>query len=712
MAMATSTKSNAMTALLISTLVVTLCSVPTSASRFTFTLSSRVEECFLEEVDARTSDNKMLFRFGIMEPESYDFMDVQIKSPSWAVVEAWNKTQINHVSTTVRETGLYHLCFRKRAGSSKDIEVFYSFDFISTGSVSLTLYPAVAATIDKSEPDNQVYSSAIMSLSTKKGEATKMGVVDFNLDGVSSSILHSNTRVQLLLSVDYLSKPKLEVAVARVQRKVDYPVSWNSMGAHPRGDYKAFTFDSAVTEIGSHLSFDVTEIFSEALNQNQKSVAFSLHANEDSEAAISTMSHVSADFFPQLVVEDLGLGLMREVSYFKESVFTLRGDISYILQKERGSRNAAESTNSRIMWTSLLVNLVLVGIALAQASRFTFTLTSRAEECFMEDVDARTSDNKILFRFGIVEPEPYDFINVQIKSPSWKTVESWNKTQANHMTTPVRETGLYHVCFSKRAGASKELNVYYSFDFISTGSVSLTLYPGVAATVDKAQSDQAVYTVMSMATKKGEATKMGVLEFELTGVSSSILHSNTRVQLLMSVDYLSKKQVEISVARVPQKLVYPLSWDSMGAHARGDYKAHTFDGVTCEVGTHLSFDVTEMFAEALNNGLNTIAFSVHASEDADATISGLSYVTTDYFPQLVVEDLGLDLMREVAYFKETVFTLKGDISYILQRERGSRNLAESTNSRIKWLSMMVNVVLVGIAFAQVVYIRGLLENSY
>lgn len=30
-------------------------------------------------------------------------------------------------------------------------------------------------------------------------------------------------------------------------------------------------------------------------------------------------------------------------------------------------------------------------------------------------------------------------------------------------------------------------------------------------------------------------------------------------------------------------------------------------------------------------------------------------------------------MREVAYFKETVFTLRGDISYILHRERGSRN---------------------------------------
>lgn len=99
--------------------------------------------------------------------------------------------------------------------------------------------------------------------------------------------------------------------------------------------------------------------------------------------------------------------------------------------------------------------------------------------------------------------------------------------------------------------------------------------------------------------------------------------------------------------------------------------------------------------------------------------------------------MGLELMREVAFFKERVFTLKGDISYILQRERGSRNgaccllrwllfwpsclitcsacsfaAAESANSRVKWLSLITNVVLVGIALAQVLYIRSMLENSY
>lgn len=38
--------------------------------------------------------------------------------------------------------------------------------------------------------------------------------------------------------------------------------------------------------------------------------------------------------------------------------------------------------------------------------------------------------------------------------------------------------------------------------------------------------------------------------------------------------------------------------------------------------------------------------------------------------------------------------------------------AESANSRVKWLSLITNVVLVGIALAQVLYIRSMLENSY
>lgn len=60
----------------------------------------------------------------------------QIKTPSQKIVQSWNRTQTNLVTTTARESGLYYLCFRKLGGSSGTITVSYSFDFISTGALS------------------------------------------------------------------------------------------------------------------------------------------------------------------------------------------------------------------------------------------------------------------------------------------------------------------------------------------------------------------------------------------------------------------------------------------------------------------------------------------------------------------------------------------------------------------------------------------------
>lgn len=34
----------------------------------------------MEEVDARSSDNKVLFRFGIVDPKAYDLMDVAVRT--------------------------------------------------------------------------------------------------------------------------------------------------------------------------------------------------------------------------------------------------------------------------------------------------------------------------------------------------------------------------------------------------------------------------------------------------------------------------------------------------------------------------------------------------------------------------------------------------------------------------------------------------------
>lgn len=41
-----------------------------------------------------------------------------------------------------------------------------------------------------------------------------------------------------------------------------------------RGEYKDRTINNAVTEMGSHLTFDITELFSSKVNIQQETLAF------------------------------------------------------------------------------------------------------------------------------------------------------------------------------------------------------------------------------------------------------------------------------------------------------------------------------------------------------------------------------------------------------------------------------------------------------
>ena len=139
-------------------------------------------------MNARSSDNTILFRFAVLEPESYDLVDVvvrstvpncdsiersccqqlcshcthvnnkQVKSASQREVLKWKAEQNNFASAAVRENGLYHLCFRKLKGASSTIALFYSFDFIPTGVQSLSLAPDFAATVSVDEPQVDIHA--------------------------------------------------------------------------------------------------------------------------------------------------------------------------------------------------------------------------------------------------------------------------------------------------------------------------------------------------------------------------------------------------------------------------------------------------------------------------------------------------------------------------------------------------------------------------
>ncbi|TDH70373.1 hypothetical protein CCR75_003220 [Bremia lactucae] len=359
---------------------------------------------------------------------------------------------------------------------------------------------------------------------------------------------------------------------------------------------------------------------------------------------------------------------------------------------------------------SLTVALIL--LPGAYASRFQFTLTSRAEECFMEAVHARASDNKVLFRFGILEPKSYDLVDVVVKNPSQREVMMWKGEQTNFETAKVRESGLYHLCFRKRKGASSTITLFYSFDFISAGSRSLTLVPHLAVTISKDAPTVSAYSQMALTTVKGQPVRMGIIEFDLVAVSRSILRDSTRVKLLLTVDRITDGEyVNIALALLP-KAVHPVTWEKLEDFATGGYRDYVIDDAITELGSHVAFDVTELFEEKLNNNEETITFLIFTPGDRDAIVFGTHHVAADYFPQIIVEDLGLELMHEVAFFKESVFNLRGDISFVKHRERMSRDAAESANSRVKWMSMITNVVLVGIAFGQVVYIRSMLESGF
>lgn len=101
---------------------------------------------------------------------------------------------------------------------------------------------------------------------------------------------------------------------------------------------------------------------------------------------------------------------------------------------------------------------------------------------------------------------------------------------------------------------------------LHTGSVSLVLYPNVAATISKAVPDETVYTAMTLSTTKGVASSLAIVEFDLQGVSPSLLRANTRVQLRFSVDSVSNEKVDIAVGLYPRLLQYPISWNSLGKY--------------------------------------------------------------------------------------------------------------------------------------------------
>lgn len=66
-------------------------------TRFTMTLKDRQEDCYQQQFNAQFSGNRIFFRFNIIEADTYDGVDLVIKSPSNIILKEWKDSKGGHV---------------------------------------------------------------------------------------------------------------------------------------------------------------------------------------------------------------------------------------------------------------------------------------------------------------------------------------------------------------------------------------------------------------------------------------------------------------------------------------------------------------------------------------------------------------------------------------------------------------------------------------
>ncbi|KAF0768575.1 hypothetical protein AaE_002768 [Aphanomyces astaci] len=83
-------------------------------------------------------------------------------------------------------------------------------------------------------------------------------------------------------------------------------------------------------------------------------------------ARLTGNAHAFVAHYPVITFEDIGLDVMREIGHFRYAVWDLKGELISIIQNERHSRNTAEAVLSRVVWGTVLTNVVLVALAVGQ----------------------------------------------------------------------------------------------------------------------------------------------------------------------------------------------------------------------------------------------------------------------------------------------------------------------------------------------------------
>ncbi|KAJ7781525.1 emp24/gp25L/p24 family/GOLD-domain-containing protein [Mycena metata] len=109
---------------------------------------------------------------------------------------------------------------------------------------------------------------------------------------------------------------------------------------------------------------------------------------------------------------------------------------------------------------------------------------------------------------------------------------------------------------------------------------------------------------------------------------------------------------------------------------------------------------------AEKDGRHEYCFSNQMSAIADKIVSfnvhGIIYVGED-------ADVIAPIEREIRTLSNGLQSVKDEQEYIVVREKTHRNTAESTNSRVKWWSVVQAIVLFSVVGWQVYYLKSFFE---
>ncbi|EGO01697.1 hypothetical protein SERLA73DRAFT_48719 [Serpula lacrymans var. lacrymans S7.3] len=120
---------------------------------------------------------------------------------------------------------------------------------------------------------------------------------------------------------------------------------------------------------------------------------------------------------------------------------------------------------------------------------------------------------------------------------------------------------------------------------------------------------------------------------------------------------------------------------------------------------HIKQNTGSVSITAEKDGRHEYCFSNQMSSIADKTVSfnvhGIIYITDD--------DIVAPIEREIRSLAHGLTSVKDEQEYIVVRERRHRNTAESTNTRVKWWSVLQAIVLFSVVGWQVYYLKSFFE---